>query len=160
MKIRSIYPVCPWFLENVVSKFELCRAFFMTHYNLMQCQSQLPRSIELNLWSSTWQKFVSHSLCSFCCYPSGKRLTVRYLVFSGGTLNRRFRVSAHITLHTYKIPSPSLKKKSRLLWPAMIYDSATTHEDKKLIKTSKNVPTYQPRSFLDGWQLGQKWTSS
>ena len=42
--------------------------------------------------------------------PLGKGLTVHYLVFLDGTQNRRSGVCAHITLHTRKIQSRSLKK--------------------------------------------------
>ena len=70
--------------------------------------------------------------------PLGKGFTVHYLVFLDGTLNRRSRVSAHITLHTRKIPSHS-SKKSRPLWPVTMEDSAPIHERRKLVKTYKNV---------------------
>ena len=43
-----------------------------------------------------------------------------------------------ITLHTPKIPSHS-SKKSRPLWPIMMYDNAPTHERRKLVKTYKNM---------------------
>ena len=45
---------------------------------------------------------------------------------------------AHITLHTCKIPSHSLKK-SRPLWPVIMDDSAPIHERRKLVKTYKDV---------------------
>ena len=47
-------------------------------------------------------------------------------------------MSAHITLHTRKIPSHS-SKKSRPLWPVRMDDSAPIYERRKLVKTYKNV---------------------
>ena len=104
------------------------------------CQAQWPKGSELDLWSSACTGAERGSIptpgAHSASIPLGKGFTVHYLVFSDGTLNRRFRVWAHIT--HIKIPSHS-SKKSRPLWPVMMDDSAPIHERRKLIKTYKNV---------------------
>ena len=44
------------------------------------------------------------------------------------------KTAAPVSVHTPKLPSYS-SKKGRLLWPAMMGDSAPTYERRKLMKT-------------------------
>ena len=53
--------------------------------------------------------------------------------------------TAHITLHTCKIPFHS-SKRSWLLWPVMMDESAPTHERRKLVKTYKKCVLPQKRT--------------